>query len=59
MILMRANPLQRPLERVGPENLDFFALCRQSPTYALREERLRERRSRHFSCVSGGGGEGR
>ncbi len=24
MILMRANPLQWPLEGVGPENRDFF-----------------------------------
>jgi len=30
MILMRANPLQWPLERVGPENLDFLR-CAGSP----------------------------
>jgi hypothetical protein len=26
MILMRANPLQEPLEGLGPENRDFFGL---------------------------------
>jgi hypothetical protein len=26
MILMRTNPLLRPLEGVGPENLNFFGI---------------------------------
>jgi hypothetical protein len=41
IILMRANPLQGPLEGLGPENPEFFGPLHQDFFLALKWQRAR------------------